>query len=92
MVFQTPIRRAPEYPTYKSPYGPKYHYQPNVAGFTLKQVTGLGFKAGAFGGVALFAVIFYASGIPRVQRDILMKIPFLGDYYVKEIPPSDNPF
>lgn len=25
----------------------------------------------AFGGVALFAVIFYASGIPRVQSDIL---------------------
>lgn len=25
----------------------------------------------AFGGVALFAVIFYASGIPRVKSDIL---------------------
>jgi hypothetical protein len=24
-----------------------------------------------FGGVALFAVIFYASGIPRIQKDIL---------------------
>jgi hypothetical protein len=24
-----------------------------------------------FGGVALFAVIFYASGIPKLQRDIL---------------------
>ena len=30
-----------------------------------------GLKAGAFGGVALFAVIFYASGIPRVQKDVL---------------------
>jgi len=30
-----------------------------------------GFKAGAFGGVALFTVIYYASGIPRVQDDIL---------------------
>lgn len=28
-------------------------------------------KAAGLGGVALFAVIFYASGIPRVQRDIL---------------------
>lgn len=53
-------------------------------------VVASGFKAGAFGGVALFAVIFYASGIPRVQNDILMKIPFLEKYYVKEIPPSDN--
>lgn len=30
-----------------------------------------GFNAGAFGGVALFTVIYYASGIPRVQDDIL---------------------
>ncbi|KAK7957223.1 uncharacterized protein PG986_006445 [Apiospora aurea] len=51
-----------------------------------------GMKAGAFGGVALFAVIFYASGIPRVQNDILMKVPGLRSYYVKDIPASDNPF
>ncbi|KAI0892696.1 ubiquinol-cytochrome-c reductase complex subunit-domain-containing protein [Annulohypoxylon nitens] len=51
-----------------------------------------GFKSGAFGGVALFAVIFYASGIPRVQRDILQKIPLVGSYFIKEIPASDNPF
>ncbi|KAI2602137.1 ubiquinol-cytochrome-c reductase complex subunit-domain-containing protein [Hypoxylon sp. NC1633] len=51
-----------------------------------------GFKAGAFGGVALFAVIYYASGIPKVKRDILQKIPFLGGYFIKEIPASDNPF
>ncbi|KAH8680821.1 ubiquinol-cytochrome-c reductase complex subunit-domain-containing protein [Xylariales sp. PMI_506] len=80
------------YPTYKSPYGPKYHFQPNVAGFTAKQFTGLGVKAGAFGGVALFAVIFFASGIPRVQKDILMKFPGLAGFYGKEIPASDNPF
>ncbi|KAI1410298.1 ubiquinol-cytochrome-c reductase complex subunit-domain-containing protein [Hypoxylon sp. FL1857] len=80
------------YPTYKSPYGPKYHYQPNIAGWTFKQIGRLGFTAGAFGGVGLFAVIYYASGIPRVQRDILQKIPFLGGYFIKEIPASDNPF
>lgn len=47
-------------------------------------------KTGAFGGVALFAVIFYASGIPKLQHDILQKIPFIGNYYIKEIPASDN--
>ncbi|ETS83107.1 hypothetical protein PFICI_04983 [Pestalotiopsis fici W106-1] len=83
---------GPAYPTYKSPYGPKYHYQPNVAGWTSKQFAGLGFRAGAFGGVALFAVIFYASGIPRVQDDILKKIPGLRSYYERDIPASDNPF
>jgi hypothetical protein len=49
-----------------------------------------GIKSGALGGVALFAVIFYASGIPRVQHDILQKIPIIGDHYIKEIPASDN--
>ncbi|KAH6659091.1 ubiquinol-cytochrome-c reductase complex subunit-domain-containing protein [Truncatella angustata] len=70
----------------------RYHYQPNLAGWTPKQLTGLGFKAGAFGGVALFAVIFYASGIPRVQDDILKKIPGLSAFYDRSVPASDNPF
>ncbi|KAI1798613.1 ubiquinol-cytochrome-c reductase complex subunit-domain-containing protein [Daldinia bambusicola] len=70
----------------------EYHYQPNVAGWTFKQIANLGFKAGAFGGVALFGVIYYASGIPRVREDILQKIPFIGGYFIKEIPASDNPF
>ncbi|KAI1328355.1 ubiquinol-cytochrome-c reductase complex subunit-domain-containing protein [Xylariaceae sp. FL0255] len=91
MVSQSPILRA-AYPSYKSAYGPKYHYQPNVAGITLKQATGLGFKAGAFGAVALFTVIFFASGIPRIQKDILQKVPFVGSYFIKEVPASDNPF
>ncbi|KAI1334437.1 ubiquinol-cytochrome-c reductase complex subunit-domain-containing protein [Xylariaceae sp. FL0016] len=91
MAPKTPLSRE-IYPNYKSPYGPKYHYQPNVAGFTLKQATGVGFKAGAMGGVALFAVIYYASGIPRVKRDILQKVPFIGGYFINEVPASDNPF
>ncbi|ORY58129.1 ubiquinol-cytochrome-c reductase complex subunit-domain-containing protein [Pseudomassariella vexata] len=91
MPISNPVNK-PGYPTYKSPYGPKYHYQPHVAGWTPKQVTKLGFTAGAFGGVALFAVIFYASGIPRVQDDILKKVPGLRGYYEKNIPASDNPF
>lgn len=36
-----------------------------------------GAKAGLFGGVALFTVIYYASGIPRVREDILqVRRPF----------------
>jgi hypothetical protein len=55
-------------------------------------LTGLfrGLKSSAFGAVALFGVIYYASGIPRVQQDILMKIPFLDKYFVKEVNPADN--
>ncbi|KAI1176061.1 ubiquinol-cytochrome-c reductase complex subunit-domain-containing protein [Nemania sp. FL0916] len=101
MVFQSPILRAPVYRPapepfsvgkYKSSYGPKYHYQPNVAGWTIKQLTGLGLKSGFYGGVAFFAVIFFASGIPRVKKDILQKVPVIGSYFINEIPASDNPF
>ncbi|PSS05151.1 ubiquinol-cytochrome-c reductase complex subunit-domain-containing protein [Coniella lustricola] len=91
-MFPTQIRRAQPYPQYKSPYGPKYTPQPHVAGVTGKQLFGLGIKSAGLGGVALFAVIFYASGIPRLQRDVLQKIPFVGGYFVNEIPPEDNPF
>ncbi|KAI1470562.1 ubiquinol-cytochrome-c reductase complex subunit-domain-containing protein [Daldinia caldariorum] len=90
MSFQSPVLR--EYPSYKSPYGPKYHYQPHVGGYTFKQIARLGLRASAFGGVALFGVIYYASGIPRVKKDILQKIPFLGGYFIDHVPASDNPF
>ncbi|KAI8629341.1 ubiquinol-cytochrome-c reductase complex subunit-domain-containing protein [Xylariaceae sp. FL1651] len=91
MSAQTLLRQA-QLPAYKSPFGPKYHYQPNIAGLTPKQLATLGFRAGAYGGVALFAVIYYASGIPKVKKDILQKIPLLGTYYTEEVIASDNPF
>ncbi|KAJ4422933.1 glucosyltransferase [Gnomoniopsis sp. IMI 355080] len=87
---QTQARRADAYPQYKSPYGPKYNFQPHIAGMTGKQAIWLGMKAAGFGGVALFGVIYFASGIPRLQRDVLQKIPFIGNYFVNEIPPEDN--
>ncbi|KAJ9138265.1 hypothetical protein NKR19_g7915 [Coniochaeta hoffmannii] len=88
--FKTP--GVDQLPQYKSPYGPKYHYQPNVAGVTFKQLAKFGLKTSYFGAVGLFAVIYYASGVPRVQKDILQKLPFIGDRFVHTIPASDNPF
>ncbi|KAK3338051.1 ubiquinol-cytochrome-c reductase complex subunit-domain-containing protein [Neurospora tetraspora] len=91
-MFATRALRS-SYPAYKSPYGPKYQYQPHIDGITPKQLYRLLPQTAAWGGVALFAVIFYASGIPRVQRDLLQHIPYFGKkYFVKEIPASDNPF
>ncbi|KAL1862797.1 glucosyltransferase [Diaporthe australafricana] len=89
-MFPTQSRRAEPFPQYRSPYGPKYGYQPQVAGVTGKQLFSFGTKAAGLGGVALFAVIFYASGIPRVQRDILQRVPFFGSYFINEVPPEDN--
>ncbi|AEO60733.1 hypothetical protein MYCTH_2310269 [Thermothelomyces thermophilus ATCC 42464] len=92
MSFPTPSLRAPAHPQYKSPYGPKYFYQSHVAGITTKTLVRTGVKSGLYGGVALFAVIFFASGIPRIQQDILQKVPIIGKRFVREIHPADNPF
>jgi len=44
---------------------------------------------GVAGGI--FALFFFAD-IPKVRKDIMQKMPFIGDHFVREIPPEDNPF
>ncbi|CRK42152.1 hypothetical protein BN1708_008678 [Verticillium longisporum] len=84
----------PLYPTqFRSKFGPKYHYKPSVAGLNFTQLSRIGVKLGAFGGVALFGVIFIASNVPRLRRDVLQNVPVIGGLFVKEpLPASDNPF
>lgn len=48
--------------------------------------------AAAFGVSAGIFALFFFDGIPRVQKDILQKVPFIGGFFVHEIPPEDNPF
>lgn len=47
--------------------------------------------AGFAGALGITAVFFFAE-IPRMSQDVMQNIPILGDYFVKEIPPEDNPF
>ena len=49
-----------------------------------------GMTLAGFGGVAGFFALFFFTDIPRVRKDIVQKIPFIGQYYVKEVPASDN--
>ncbi|KAL2153765.1 hypothetical protein VTH82DRAFT_4920 [Thermothelomyces myriococcoides] len=90
MPSPTPSLRGPSLPQYKSPHGPKYFYQSHVAGITSKTFVRTGVKTGLYGGVGLFAVLFFASGIPRIQQDILQKVPIIGKHFVREIHPADN--
>lgn len=46
-------------------------FLPSVLGGCSHSCQHSGLKAAGFGGVALFTVIYYASGIPKVQHDIL---------------------
>ncbi|KAH8150268.1 uncharacterized protein LAJ45_05479 [Morchella importuna] len=77
---------------YVSPYGPKFRPQVNIAGFPLKALKNVGISASAFGVVAGCTVIYLLEGVPRVQNDILKKLPLIGGYWVREKIASDNPF
>ncbi|KAH0082042.1 hypothetical protein KCU96_g6878, partial [Aureobasidium melanogenum] len=48
---------------------------------------GAGFGAAA----GLFALFFFAD-IPRVRKDIMQKVPFIGSHFIREVAPEDNPF
>ncbi|KAF2463662.1 uncharacterized protein BDR25DRAFT_307689 [Lindgomyces ingoldianus] len=81
-----------DYKAYRSPFGPAYKTQMNYHGITSRTLMKYGVLAGGFGGVAGIFALFFFSEVPRVRIDIMQKIPVIGDYFVKEIPPEDNPF
>lgn len=37
----------------------------------------------------IFALFFFDE-VPKVRTDIMQKLPLVGDYFVREIPPEDN--
>ena len=47
---------------------------------------------GLFGIAAGTGLLLFLDAIPKVQTDILQKMPFIAKYFTKEIPPEDNPF
>jgi hypothetical protein len=48
--------------------------------------------AGAFGVSAGIFALFFFDEVPRVRQDILRKVPIIGNYFVREVPPEDDPF
>ncbi len=61
-------------------------------GFSIGKAFRYGSIAAGFGVAAGTFAIFFFGEIPRVRKDILQKVPIIGDYFVREIPPEDNPF
>ena len=48
--------------------------------------------AGLFGTATVTFLLLFFDGVPRVQKDILQKIPIVGLFFKHEVPPEDNPF
>lgn len=49
-----------------------------------------GITAASFGAVAGVFALFFFDEVPKVRRDIMQKLPVVGDYFVREVPPEDN--
>jgi len=49
-----------------------------------------GLTAATFGGVAGIFALFFFSEVPKVKKDIMQKVPIIGDWWRKEIPASDS--
>lgn len=82
----------PDYKSYKSPYGPSYRVQPNLRGVGPRGALYYATKVGSFGVVAGVFALFFFSEVPKVRNDIMQKLPLVGDYFRRDIPPEDNPF
>ncbi|KAI7283907.1 hypothetical protein KC345_g2654 [Hortaea werneckii] len=89
----TPWRqRVKDYRSFKSSYGPDYKIGYHVGGLSRAKAPFYLTLAGGFGGVAGIFALFFFNGIPKVQQDILQKVPYVGDFFKHEIAPEDNPF
>jgi len=48
--------------------------------------------AAGFSAATAIALLFFMEDIPPVRRDIFQKIPIIGSYWDRTVPPEDNPF
>jgi len=65
---------------------------PNFMGLSPQKAWNIGTVAAGFGVSAGIFALFFFGEVPKVRNDILSKAPLFGDYFVREIPPEDNPF
>ncbi|KAK0255726.1 hypothetical protein LTR91_012449 [Friedmanniomyces endolithicus] len=84
--------REPNYQSYRSPYGPQYKVGAHMGIMNRTSLQAWGTMGIGFGAVAGIFALFFFDGVPKVRKDILQKIPIIGDFYVHEVPPEDNPF
>ncbi|KIW25564.1 uncharacterized protein PV07_08731 [Cladophialophora immunda] len=50
-----------------------------------------GYIASGFGVVAGVFAVFSFGEVPCMRQDILSKLPVVGNYWIREVPPEDNP-
>ncbi|KAJ5474377.1 Cytochrome b-c1 complexsubunit 10 [Penicillium sp. IBT 31633x] len=88
-MFATAARRAA---AQTSVYAPKYTIPRTFGGMTVGTAVQYGSVAAGFGVALGTGALFIFGDIPRVNNDIIRKLPFFDTYYDRPIAPEDNPF
>ncbi|ORX35363.1 cytochrome b-c1 complex subunit 10 [Kockovaella imperatae] len=70
----------------------KLKSQPAVMGFTPERLAGFRGPLVMWGFGIGVTVSLFLSSVPIFKRDVLQKVPVLGDYYTDKTPDSDKPF
>ena len=73
-------------------FSPRYKHLPNWHGITVRKLARYGAIASGYGVAAGIFAVFFFGEVPKVRNDILAKMPIIGEYFVRDIPPEDNPF
>jgi len=77
---------------FQSPHGPQIKVQPHVGFVTPEKMLRWSPSLMLWGGAAAVAALLFTEGIPRVRRDILERLPAVGEYWDRPIDPHDSPF
>ena len=70
----------------------RIQHLPNFWGLSIPKAMRYGGIAAGFGLAAGSFALFFFGEVPKVRKDILQKMPVIGEYFVREVPPEDNPF
>ncbi|QIX02504.1 hypothetical protein AMS68_008021 [Peltaster fructicola] len=81
------------YQQFRSRYGPNVKQAKYKLGqYDVSYLRRIAPIAVGFGAAAGVFAVFFLNAVPRLQRDVLSKIPLIGGFFTHEIAPEDNPF
>ncbi|WRT70114.1 uncharacterized protein IL334_007108 [Kwoniella shivajii] len=61
-------------------------------GFNAERISRWGTPLALWGVAAGAAVSLFLSDVPLFKKDVLIKVPVVGNYFIDKTPDSDKPF
>lgn len=66
--------------------------QPHLGFLTVERLVLWSPSLMMWGATATIGALLFAEGIPKVRRDILERLPAVGEYWDRPVDPHDSPF